>query len=289
MLKLKATIPFLLAVVFALIATFLIFNWMKPKTKPVPPKVASGVTGQQIVVAATDLAWGTKISGNMLKTAPLSKDYIPAGAFSDPAQVAGRVLVMTVKKDEPLIETQLAPKDVTAGGVSAVVAPGMRAIAVAGDKVIGLSGLVLPGNYVDVLVTVQDPQDNKLHYTKTVLENVLVLATGVQLEDKGDGNKPQPVDVFTVEVTPEQAEVLSLAAMQGRLHFALRNPLDKATVLTLGETVPDMLNSFRPRLQKVTEPAAGMAPPRVAPARTAPRHVYEMQVINGTNVRHVSF
>lgn len=285
MFRLKAAIPFLLAVVFALIATFLIFNWMKQRTKPpASSKVTSVEAGHRVVVAAKDLAWGTKISPKMLKTAPLSKEYMPAGAYSEPAQLEGRVLVRPVEKNEPIIETQLAPKDVTNGGVSAVVAPGMRAIAVAGDKVIGLSGLIQPGNYVDVLVTVQDPQNPSQHYTKTVLEDVQVLATGVQLEDKGNGSKPEPVDVFTVEVTPQQAEVLSLASMQGRLHFALRNPLDKSTVLTLGETVPQMLDSFRPSVQKVAATEA-KSEPSMEPA--APRHVYKMQVINGTHTKQV--
>lgn len=174
------------------------------------------------------------------------------------------------------MESKLAPRDVTTGGVSAVVHEGMRAIAVAGDKVIGLAGFIQPGNYVDILVTVQDPQNDKLHYTKTVLENIRVLATGTLVDNK-DSTKPAPVDVFTVEVTPEQGEQLSLAAVQGKLHFALRNVTDKNTVLTLGSTVPDLLEAYRPRMQKVSEPAAKMEPKVEAPER----RVSKIFVING--------
>jgi len=273
--KLKALIPFVLALVVALTVTGLIYNWMKQKSNV--PMVSRVIPEDrvQIVLAHDDLSWGTKISAEMVKTAPIAKDYAPAGSFSNPAELEGRILVSPVKQNEPIMESKLAPRDVTTGGVSAVVHEGMRAIAVAGDKVIGLAGFIQPGNYVDILVTVQDPQNDKLHYTKTVLENIRVLATGIQVDNKGD--KPAPVDVFTVEVTPEQGEQLSLAAVQGKLHFALRNVTDKNTVLTLGSTVPDLLEAYRPRMQKVSEPAAKMEPKVEAPER----RVSKIFVING--------
>ena len=274
--KLKALIPFVLALVIALTVTVLIYNWIKQKSNvPVVSRVIPEELAQ-IVLARADLAWGVKIAPEMVKTAPIAKDDTPAGSFSNPAEPVGRVLVAPVKQNETIMESKLAPRDVTTGGVSAVVTQGMRAIAVAGDKVIGLAGFIQPGNYVDILVTVQDPQNDKLHYTKTVLENIRVLATGTLVDNK-DSTKPAPVDVFTVEVTPEEAERLSLAAVQGKLHFALRNVTDKNTVLTLGSTVPDLLEAYRPRMQKVSEPAAKMEPKVEAPER----RVSKIFVING--------
>ena len=123
----------------------------------------------------------------------------------------------------------------TVGGVSAVIKPGMRAIAVKGDKVIGISGFIQPGNRVDVLVTLKDPK-TKNETTKMVLSNVLVLATGTEVQEKQDG-KPSPVDVYTLEVDPNQGEMLALAAAEGKLQFALRNMMDMETLLTKGATV----------------------------------------------------
>jgi len=175
--KLKALIPFVLALVIALTVTVLIYNWMKHKSNvPVVSRVVPEDRGK-IVLAGDDLSWGTKISADMVKTAPIAKEYAPAGNFSNPSELVGRVLVTPVKQNEPIIESKLAPRDVTTGGVSAVVHEGMRALAVAGDKVIGLAGLIQPGNFVDILVTVQDPLNDKLHLTKIVLENIRVLAT----------------------------------------------------------------------------------------------------------------
>jgi len=109
------------------------------------------------------------------------------------------------------------------GGVSAVIKPGMRAVAVKGDKVIGISGFIQPNNRVDILVTLKDPA-TKNEITKMVLSNVLVLATGTEIEQKADG-KPRPVDVYTLEVDPEQAERLGLAAAEGHNHSRISDDI----------------------------------------------------------------
>ena len=176
--RLKAFVPFVLAVVVAFSAALLIYNWIKQKENV--PVISNIIPADKahIVLASSDLAWGTRISQDMVKTAPVGKDYSPEGAFSSPSALEGRILITPVKLNEAIIESKLAPKEVTTGGVSAVVTQGKRAVAVAGDKVIGLAGFIQPGNYVDILATVQDPQNEKFHFTTTVLENVRVLATG---------------------------------------------------------------------------------------------------------------
>jgi pilus assembly protein CpaB len=99
---------------------------------------------------------------------------------------------------------------------------------------------------VDVIVTLHDPRTKKSR-TKTVLEDVLVLATGTEIEED-EGGKPHSVDVYTLEVTPKEGEKLALAAAEGKLQFALRNVTDKETVLTWGATVPGTLASYRPKV-----------------------------------------
>ncbi len=281
--KLKALIPFVLALVIALTVTVMIYNWIKHKSNV--PAVVSKVVPEdrgRIVLAAADLSWGTVITADMVKTAAVAKEYMPAGSFSNPAELVGRVLVTPINLNEPIVESRLAPKDVTTGGISAVVHPGMRAIAVPGDKVMGLAGLIQPGNHVDILVTIQDPQNDRLHITKTVLENIRVLATGA---DVSWGIKLEPVDVFTLEVTPKEAQDLSLATSQGKLHFALRNVADKSPVLTLASTVSELMEGYRPRMQKVAEPAAQMEPL----TRATGRGVSRMEVINGEKKEQVLF
>jgi pilus assembly protein CpaB len=238
----KAFIPIILALVVAAGGSGFLYTWLKAKSVPAEV-VKVEAEAVPVAVAAADLTWGMKLTQEMIKTVPFMKESLPVGYFSDAEELVGRVIISALKEREPVLESRLAPKDVTVGGVSAVIKPGMRAVAVKGDKVIGLSGFIQPGNRVDVLVTLKHPV-SKNDVTKMVLSNVLVLATGTEIEEKSDG-KPRPVDVYTLEVDPEQAERLSLASARGKLQFALRNMTDQETVLTKGATVSRTLYSLR--------------------------------------------
>lgn len=243
----KALIPIILALVIATAGSIFLYRWLQMKTAPQEVVQVEG-DAVPIVVAAADLPWGTKLKKEMLKEVSFLKESLPAGYKSDPKTLEGRILIAPIKQKEPILEYKLAAEDITVGGVSAIIKPGMRAIAVKGDKVIGISGFIQPGNRVDVLVTIRDPR-TKNDATKLVLENVLVLATGSEIQESKDG-KPGPVDVYTLEVSPEQGEKLALAATKGNLQFALRNLMDTETVRTKGATIPSTLASLRGEEQK---------------------------------------
>ena len=151
-----------------------------------------------------------------------------------------------------------------------------------GDKVIGISGFINPGNRVDVLVTLTNPR-TKMDVTKLVLENIPVLASGTQMQENGKGD-PAPVDVYTLEVTPQEAEKLALAATKGRLQFALRNITDVESVLTKGATIPKTLAS----LLKITpEPKA---PSKTTTKKWRPRNTsLTVEVIKGQKVTKKKF
>jgi pilus assembly protein CpaB len=239
--KYKAIIPIALALVIAASGSMFLYKWLE-RQSTLTEVVKTETEAVPVAVAAVNLPWGTKLKRDMLRTVPFTRESIPEGYSSKLDRLEGRVLISPLKKNEPVTEFKLAPDSVTTGGVSAIVKPGKRAIAVKGDKVIGLSGLIVPGNRVDVLVTLTHPK-TKMEVTKIVLENILVLATGTEIQKNGKGD-PAPVDVYTLEVTPEEGEKLALAATEGRLHFALRNVTDAETVLTNGATIPQTLESF---------------------------------------------
>ena len=248
----KAFIPIALALVIATGGSFLLYKWLQIKTAPKEVVKKVEAEAVNVVVAVVDLPWGTKLQKEMLKTVPFLKESLPNGYQSDPAKLEGRVVISPLKATETVLESRLAPESITEGGVSAVIKPGMRAVAVKGDKVIGISGFIKPGNRVDVLVTLKDPR-TKTETTKMVLSNVLVLATGTEIQEKADG-KTSPVDVYTLEVDPEQGERLALSAAEGKLQFALRNNMDMETVLTKGATVTKTLASLRGADPKVKTP-----------------------------------
>jgi pilus assembly protein CpaB len=277
--KWRAIIPITFALVVSLIASLLIYQWLQTQTE-------TEVSGNghmkpelnivAVAVAAEDLPFGQKIQPKMVKVANYLKESLPPESFSDPALLEGRVVMTSIKENEPIIEHRLAPKGVNMGGVSAIVKTGKRAIAVKGDKVIGISGFIQPGNQVDVLVTVTDPQ-RKSEVTKVVLEKILVLATGTLIQEDGKG-KTAPVDVYTLEVTPEEGENLALAAAKGKLQFALRNTADSDTVITKGATIPQLLSSFRaePPIPKVKK-------------RSVQRPAFIMEVIKDGKVNQTQF
>jgi pilus assembly protein CpaB len=129
-----------LALVIATGGSVFLYKWLQMKTAPKAEvqKVEAEVVN--VVVAVVDLPWGTKLQKDMLKTVPFLKESLPKGYESDLAKLEGRVVISPLKATETVLESRLAPESVTTGGVSAVIKPGMRAVAVKGDKVIGISG-----------------------------------------------------------------------------------------------------------------------------------------------------
>ncbi len=233
-----------MALVLALAAGLLVFRWLAARA-PVAPAPQLAVQTVQLVVAAADLPKGVKLEPSMLRLAPFVEGSEPPQSFREVQALNGRVLSMPVGRGEALTGLRLASEDVKVGGISALVAPGKRAMAVKGNKVMGLAGFIRPGNRVDVLVTLPvGEREQKI--TKLVLEKMPVLATGTELEPAGDGEKPSSVDVYTLEVTPEESEKLALAATEGTLNFALRNEADQESVLTNGADTAATLASLRP-------------------------------------------
>ena len=234
--------PFLLvgiAVLIALITSLLIYGYLK-KSRVTPVAIEK----ESVAVATVDLTWGTKLTKEMMKQIDVPKGSLPGGFFSGPSAIEGRVLIYPVKANEPIFESRLAPMHVKTGGVAAVVNPKKRAMAVKVDKVIGVSGFIHPGNRVDVLITLATGKASA-PVTKTILENILVLAVGSETKEKrGIEERSSSVDVITFEVTPQEAEKLALATTEGKLQLVLRNFSDTEPVLTQGTSISNLLSSY---------------------------------------------
>jgi len=272
--------PFILlgaAVLVALITTLLIYNWLQKKSGV---GQSAALKTRPAVVALTDLTWGSVLSKEMVGTKPFLGDSLPPGSFPDPASIVGRVVISPVKKGEPILDSRLAPTELNKGGVAAVISPNKRAISIKVDKVVGVSGFIHPGNRVDVLVTMANKQgENSTTMTKVVLENMLVLATGPQVEETGKKEKSTPVDVITLEVTPEEGEKLALAATEGKVVLALRSYTDTAAVKTRGATIPALLSS----LSEGAKAQPGTRTRIVKKEKPAPR-IFTVQLFQGSKL-----
>ena len=251
-----------IAVVVDLITSFLVYTYLQTRTKVERVSVQT----QPVAVAVVDISWGTMLNKELIKKVDYLKGSAPPGSFSDSTALTGRVAIYPIKADEPIVESRLAPVTIKTGGVAAVITPKKRAVAIRVDKVIGVSGFIRPGNRVDVLVTIPFGKAST-SITKTILENILVLTVGPELEKKGKEEKPSEMDVITLELTPEEAEKIALAATEGKLTLALRNFNDTEDVLTKGSTVPNLLTSY---YGSVTETKAPSTPSVKEASRKGP-------------------
>lgn len=235
------------ALLLGLVTSILVFSWLqneKNRLMAAPIPISQNV---QVLVANADLAWGTKLTPEMMQPMEFAPGAIPEGHFTSVDVAKDRVLLVDLKRNELLLESKLAPIGAT-GGVAAVTDPNKRAMSVKVDDVIGVAGFIKPADHVDVMVTIEPPggkHENSI--AKMILENVKVLAAGTQMERKGKDEEPKQVTVITVEVAVDEAEKLALASNQGKLRLALRNPLNQEHVLTKGANVGNLLSSFRPK------------------------------------------
>ncbi len=185
-------------------------------------------TTQPVVVTASDLTFGTKLEKTMLRTVAYPKESVPVGAFSTVDSVVGQTTKVFMTTKEPVTAIKLSS---LGGGLSMLVREGMRAASLEVNQVSGVSGFILPGDRVDMLVTVTQVQNPEDAYTQTVLQNLEVLAAGQTTTTKD--NKPITVQAVTVLVGPKEAEVLAHAMLQGKITLVLRARGDDSTVAKL--------------------------------------------------------
>jgi len=197
-----------------------------------PVKTVTAPT-QAVVVAAADLPLGTELKKEDLTVVNFPVGAAPEGTFGKPADLIGRGLIVSMVKNEIVLNAKLASKEAGAG-LPPVIPDGMRAVSVRVNEVIGVAGYVLPGTRVDVVATASpngNPQDAT---SKVVLSNVQVLTAGTRMEQDQEKGKPMQVTVVTLLVYPEQSERLALASTEGKIQLALRNPLDTSAPETPG-------------------------------------------------------
>jgi len=219
----------------------------------------------RVVIAARDLEVGTLIRATDLKTGEIVGTP-PKGAAQKPEGLVGRGVVSNLYEGEPVLEGRLAPSG-SGGGLAATIRPGMRACAVRVNDVVGVGGFVVPGMRVDVLISGNSPGPRSADgpKVKTILQNIEVLSAGTNFQKDAEG-KPVQVPVVNLLVTPEQAEVLSLAGNETRIQLVLRNPLDTQFAKPPGAAMAGLFaDSKAPAPAPAKPPRAAIAPKKAAP------------------------
>jgi pilus assembly protein CpaB len=227
-----------------------------------------------VVIAAVDLPLGTELKKDDLSVVNFPKGQTPEGAFARKEDIIGRGLIVSTVKNEPILAAKLASKE-AGSGLPPVITPGMRAVSVRVNEVIGVAGYVLPGSRVDVLATASPTSQPQDATSKVILSNVQVLTAGTRLEQDAEKGKPMQVTVVTLLVYPEQSERLALASTEGKIQLALRNPLDKSAPSTPGIKPAALLGAAAAR------PAGGARVAAARPAVAAPPPAPTVEVIRG--------
>ena len=217
---------------------------------------------KQVVVAAKVLPAGATIDRDSVKLRDLPESAAPATGFAKLEDVLDRPVISPIQPDEPVVEARIAAKG-SGMGLAPLIPPGMRAISVRVNDVVGVSGFVLPGMRVDVLVTGRPPNQQDT-VTRTVLQNISVLSAGQTIQTDGK-SQSMVVPVVTLLVDPQEAEALTLANNEGHIQLVLRNSTDDKRAATAGRQLHDLYGTTA----KKEEPVVAAAP-RIARKTTPP-------------------
>lgn len=263
-----------------------------------------------VVVAKVEIPLGTRLTPEQLSVVQFPKAVTPEGTFSViDEKLIGRVATTRISPREPVTEYRLAAVGV-AGGLSSVIPDGFRAMTVKVDDVVGVSGFIQPGTLVDVVVTINPPDNQQRErISKIVLQNIKVLANGANIDKPKNEKEVDRVKAVTLQVTPEQAEKLALASSEGKLQLVMRNSVDqndevtpganRATLLAGEKALPIPEPGLGPKEEKArTTTTVRRSKPRVmqasapAPERaTAPPPAQRpsIEVIEGAKKKNVDF
>ena len=252
----------------------------------------------QLVLATHDIEMGSILKEEDVKLENWSST-VPPGAVLKIQDLVGRGVNTKIFAKEPIIESRLSAKG-AGGGLASMIPPGMRAVALPVNDVVGVAGFVVAGMRVDVLISGTTPKgDSSMGpITKTMLQNLEVLSAGQEFKKDAEG-KPVAVPVVNLLVTPEQAEQLSLASKQTTIQLDLRNPLDHDVAKTTGTALQKLFDGTKVLKPSDVAPVQAAAPrPRVtAPVIPVSQPIpvpkkdpaFVMEIISGTKKDHVNF
>lgn len=230
------------AAVIAMIVAGLVYLVLTSKVEKPEEAEPQRVT---VVVAAQEIDAFETITAEMLASEEMDAKAAPAGYLSAPEQAVGKIANVHINEGDVFTNRNVGPRTAEKG-LTLVIPEGLRAVTVALDPVSGVGGFVLPNDRVDVLATFQR---GEVTVTKTILQNVLVLAMNTETTPptpKAEGEQPaegegaqagggkapvaEQVKSATLAVAPDQAQSLILAAYKGAVHLVLRRRQETAVV-----------------------------------------------------------
>jgi pilus assembly protein CpaB len=281
----------LLLVAISAVLVFVALHFVRTQNAAAPN--AAALSGPQIVVAAAPLTFGDHIRAADLRLVRWPSESVPNGAFSKIDDLVGkgedRVALGPIEPGEPVLASRVTGNGGRAS-LSSIIAPGMRAVTLRVNDATGVAGFILPNDRVDVLLTRTPAGDSnntgnrkEQPQTEILLQNVKVLGVDQEVQDKKDKQTPAIIaKVVTVEVTPQDAEKLTLGQQIGTLSLALRNYTSKQVVDVGPFSGANLQPTFAPVIPIEAKPAPApkpvVAPP---PQPVVDKHPLPVTILRG--------
>lgn len=224
-MRASTVISFVVALVLAGLAVVGVRGWMDAERASIAQAALEPDTSPKnyVVVASGSLGFGDRITADRVELLEWASDRVPAGAFTSIESLVGatdddaRYVMSSLEAGEMIL-----PGKITTPGqrakLSTAITPGMRAVSISVNDVLGVAGFVLPGDRVDVMLT---RNEGAGPFVDILLQGVRVVAIDQTSDDRAD--QPSVVRTVTFEVTTDEAQKLTLAANIGTLSLALRN------------------------------------------------------------------
>lgn len=235
-MRIKSVALLVVAVGLGGTSVVMLKGWLNSQLAAQPAAAARATV--PVVVARTPLPFGSRLHSENLTLVTWPAESVPTGTFSKIEDLLGknedRVVLRYIEPAEPILATKISGPGGRAT-LSTVVTKDQRAVTIRVNDVLGVAGFVLPGDRVDVLLTRKDDQHTD-PATDVLLQNIRVLGIDQDSSDRKD--KPTVARAVTLEVSPDEAQKLTLGTQVGVLSLALRNQADGdlETVRTIGIT-----------------------------------------------------
>ena len=234
-MNLARIILIVVALAFAGVTVFLVRNYLASQTQQQTEQdkeETARVASVEVLVAERELPAGTILNPDAFRwqnwpQAGINEAYIVRQPGQDPMQeLTGAAVKRVISAGDPITRSKLV-RPGEAGFLAGVLAPGMRAVSVPISAVSATSGFILPGNLVDLVLTQQISEETTSGVVKTttvsetIMEGLRILAIDQSVDDSG--RAPRLGKTATVEVTPKQAEMITVAGRMGNLSLVLRS------------------------------------------------------------------
>lgn len=213
----------IIALLLSIIAAGAAYYYLSTSLEQGPVDARTGET-TEVVVALQEIPAQTRITREMVNIRKVPIQYVQPGIAKSVDQVAGRIAIVHILRDEQITLAKLAGEGMPKKRLSYNIPEGYRAITIPVNEIKGVAGFPTVGDRVDMLITGSNPVE-----TETLLQNIEILATGGVTVMQDDGEQ-RFVPTFTLSVTPEQAQIITLAEKTVDVRLILRSPVDEGVV-----------------------------------------------------------